>query len=251
MRWFIRALGVVLVGLTCLAAVAQSADPLYQTKTIVTGTDMRSRPEGFAACLRDVLVKVSGNPKFATDPRVQAKRVDALVADFSYRDRYGSVPRHDEQGTRDRPYDLTVQFDPAKIDRLLADLGDGPWTSGRPELLARVTVITRSRQRFAVTADGDTAKDHREALAAAAGKYGMRVALPATASPAFPDAPAGSARLRGSLTWDEPAGGWAASWQLRWKGRRYEWGVKGVSFDEAYRNMVLGGLQVLSGHGNP
>jgi hypothetical protein len=34
----------------------------YQARTIVTGTDMRSRPAGLAVCLTDVLIKVSGDP---------------------------------------------------------------------------------------------------------------------------------------------------------------------------------------------
>ncbi len=52
-------------------ALAETAGPsLYTAMAIVTGTDMRSRPAGFARCLREVLVKVSGNPALATWIRV-------------------------------------------------------------------------------------------------------------------------------------------------------------------------------------
>ena len=115
---------------------AEPAPELYQSHAIVTGTDMRGRPVGFAACLTDVLVKVSGDPKLADDPRVAelAQHADRLVAGFQYRDLYSGIPKHDEQGTRDRPYTLVVAFDPAKIDAVLADLGDQPWTVERPRL---------------------------------------------------------------------------------------------------------------------
>ena len=41
------------------------------------------------------------------------------VASFTYRDRLEGIPIHDEQGTYDRPHDLTVNVDPAKIDAAL------------------------------------------------------------------------------------------------------------------------------------
>jgi hypothetical protein len=43
----------------------ENNDP-YQATAIVTGYDMRSRPAGFAHCLREVLVKVSGEPRRST-----------------------------------------------------------------------------------------------------------------------------------------------------------------------------------------
>src|SRR5262249_18216662 len=38
-------------------------DPMYHASAIVTGTDMRQRPWGFARTLREVLVKASGDPR--------------------------------------------------------------------------------------------------------------------------------------------------------------------------------------------
>ena len=106
------------------SARAQDAPNLYQSTAIVTGTDMRSRPTGFAQCLRNVLVKVSGEPKLIKDARVAelGRHADAFVVSFSYVDVMAGIPIHDDQGTYDRPHYLTVKFDPALIDHALADL---------------------------------------------------------------------------------------------------------------------------------
>src|SRR5260221_14211864 len=68
-----------------------SADPdalLYSAYAIVTGTDMRQRPWGFAQCLKEVLVKVSGDPRLKNDRRVgaMADHADQFVASFDYAD---------------------------------------------------------------------------------------------------------------------------------------------------------------------
>jgi hypothetical protein len=58
--------------LSAFAEPAQAEDigAFYEAYAIVTGTDMRQRPWGFAQCLREVLVKVSGDPRLKDDPRV-------------------------------------------------------------------------------------------------------------------------------------------------------------------------------------
>ena len=233
-------------------ALAES--DLYAAQTIVTGTDMRSRPGGFALCLRDVLVKVSGNPRLMDDPRVArlADQADQLVAAYSYRDRLSGIPRHDEQGTRDRPYDLSVRFDPAKIDRTLAALGERPWTVDRPRILPVVRVTDARGRSYVLRAAGDDGRDQRGALAAAAIKYGLSYALPGAEVPA-PDKPKREAGvpLQGTLVWTEKSGGWVGSWRLVWHDRRYVWHARGVSFDEAFRTMMRGCLQILSKHGWP
>src|SRR5258708_19647788 len=59
---------------------------LYQATAIVTGTDMRQRPWGLAQCLREVLVKVSGEPKLPPDPPLPAlpKPPQPLLLPFAY-----------------------------------------------------------------------------------------------------------------------------------------------------------------------
>ena len=66
--------------------------PMYQADAIVTGTDMRQRPWGFAQTLREVLVKSSGDPRLKDDPRTAqfAVQADRFVACFDYVDMMGS-----------------------------------------------------------------------------------------------------------------------------------------------------------------
>src|SRR6267154_2442105 len=61
-------------------------------------------------------------------------------------------PTRDEQGTRDRPYDLIVDFDEKKIDDLLKALGLKPWLSHRPVIAVFVEMQQGSR-KYIVTAD--------------------------------------------------------------------------------------------------
>lgn len=113
-----------------------ATDHLYRAQTIVTGQGEANRLTGFAACLQDVLIKVAAAGRLADDPRLEAAKANArdYVKGFSYHDQMSGTPTRDEQGTRDRPYDLTVDFDQAKIVSLLATLGLKPWSSHRPVL---------------------------------------------------------------------------------------------------------------------
>jgi len=45
--------------------------------------------------------------------------------------------------------------------------------------------------------------------------------------------------------------GWVGSWRLRRRGVDYAGGIKGINYDEAFRDIVRGVLRVASGHGAP
>ncbi|MHB8733277.1 MAG: DUF2066 domain-containing protein, partial [bacterium] len=63
-------LGAILIAAAAAAGPpggAQPSDDLYQATVIVTGTDTRSRPIGFAQALRNVLVNVTGEPRLRND----------------------------------------------------------------------------------------------------------------------------------------------------------------------------------------
>lgn len=252
-------------------AAAASLDELYVARAIVTGKDERDRGRGFAECLKDVLVKVSGDPRLADEPQVAAMAGSAgtFVADFDYRDRLEGIPIHDEQGSRDRPYDLTVRFEPAKIDAALRSLGREPWTAPRPRLVAFIGVIYETRA-FVLASDGERGIDQREALADVAWELGMPVALPEQATLTKADLAVkslasadlqsldttaeeagGDLALVGSIVWSKAALGWVAEWRLMANGKTYRWRISGVSFDDAFRNAVGGTAQILSGHGQP
>src|SRR5436190_8937492 len=98
------------VTLTCCSGtMATAADDLYRAQAIVTGQGEANRNIGFASCLEDVLIKVSGAQKLAGDRRLAAYKSNAkdFVRAFSYHDQMSGTPTRDEQGTRDRPYDLS------------------------------------------------------------------------------------------------------------------------------------------------
>jgi uncharacterized protein len=83
-----------------------------------------------------------------------------------------AIPIHDEQGTRDRPYDLTVDFQPEKIDELLQALGQNPWTDRRPTAVVLLAVKYEARC-YLLTGDADEGSDLRESFMAAAWLTGM------------------------------------------------------------------------------
>ncbi|RWQ83364.1 MAG: DUF2066 domain-containing protein, partial [Mesorhizobium sp.] len=137
MPGFLR-LALVAIGLmVCATAHPASAnDDLYSARTIVTGQGEQNRQIGFKACLDAVLVRVSGDQRLPKKPEMAALRDKAgsFVAEFRYRERMEGIPIHDEQGTHDRPHDLTCLYKPAVIDPVLASLGSRPWLAERPQL---------------------------------------------------------------------------------------------------------------------
>ena len=118
----------LLLSLAAGAALPQDIDTLYQAKAVVTGQSEENRIPGFADCLRQILVKVSGDQRLLGEPVFEdiLPKAGEVVSSFSYRDRLEGVPIHDKQGTHDRPHDLTCVFDRAKIDAVLQSLGVRP-----------------------------------------------------------------------------------------------------------------------------
>lgn len=263
----VATLGIVLACLHSPPARAIELTDLYKGETIVTGTREPERLEGFRTVLRDVLVKVSGEPKLLTDETTAALLEDAAahVIDYEYEDRMKGIPVHDEQGTRDRPYYLRVTFDPAKVDALLARRGLSPWDADRPRL-AMFLAVRQGSQYYMLTADGPRGANMRAAVAAASRRRGVPVVLPTRdnldsagltvdhLNLVAPDALAGATRaegadkpLIGSLVWSEEALGWIARWRLSSKGEEKHWEISGVNFDEAFRFAMEGAAAILSG----
>jgi hypothetical protein len=255
----------------CAGTLAAAGADLYRAQAIVTGQGEANRIIGFASCLEDVLIKVSGAQKLAGDRRLAAYKSNAksFVRAFSYHDQMSGKPIRDEQGTRDRPYDLTVDFEERKIDDILKALGLKPWLSRRP-LLAVFVEMEQGQKNHIVTADGIQSDLQRDSLLAAADMRGVGIVLPsaqALAQSSFNGAGlktvppstlapvaaelGGEAALVGQLVWDDRTLGWATQWQMDWDGRTHRWRVRGVTFDEAFRRGIGGAAQVLSGNGDP
>ena len=238
---------------------------LYQATAIVTGTDMRQRPWGLAQCLREVLVKVSGEPKLAADPRVAelAEHPEPLLVAFDYRDMMAGQRPKDDQGTADRPHALTARFEPAKIDKLLTDMGERIWRAERPTIVPVVQVRTISGRTYFLSIDNPDAADQRTSFRDRAREYGIGARMPSEAdlkewgvAPGSFPSPSRAARpdealVAGTLEFKEAVPGWVGAWRMRWRGVDYAWSIGGVSYDEAFRDIVRGAVRVASGHGGP
>ncbi|WP_136622063.1 MULTISPECIES: DUF2066 domain-containing protein [Mesorhizobium] len=275
MPQFLR-LALVLGGLLAICAansLAQAAgiDDLYKSQTIVNGKYEKNRQAGFMRCLDGVLVRVSGDQRLPAKPEMAALRDKAgsFVASFSYRDRMEGIPNHDDQGTYDRPHNLYCQYKPADIDPVLASLSSRPWLTERPPL-AVFLATERGTQHFALDADDERGVLMRESFSNAAAPLAMQVAFPTAAQlsqAGLADQALRNAEmtkldtlakkvgadqaLSGSLVWSDKELGWIADWRLATAGKTYNWQVRGVSFDEAFRVAISGAAQILSGNGQP
>ena len=264
-------LAVAVMAFGSTVTTAGTVNDLYEARVHVTGEEEPNRSRGFAEGLQDVLVKLTGDPALIGDPAVAALAANAgsLVSAFRYRDLMAGIPVHDEQGTRQRPFILTIDFDPQKIDAALKSLGRSAWTAERPRLILFVAVDNGTAP-YLLTSDGTRGRDQREALVDSAWLYGVPIGLPMQTSlnelglfvQAVPRASltrlqtvaennGGDLALAGTLTWTPKDLGWTAGWRFARAGQTYEWSVKGVSFDAAFRNALLGAAQILSGHGAP
>jgi uncharacterized protein len=280
----------VIVAITLCALSAGVARParaedqsgLYHAYAIVTGTDMRQRPWGFAQCLVEVLVKVSGDPRLKHDPRTTAlaAHADRYITAFDYVDMMAGIKKNDDQGSYDRPHKLTVHFDPAKIDAVLAELGETPWRGERPVVVPVLLVRGPRLPAYVLSADNRAGAEQRGAFAEAALEFGMTVRMPSDAELAawgaradhfpFPDAPPPGAPpslplpgmavrvgapqeaiVVGTLQWSETLPGWIGSWRTRFGGADHRWGIKGVNYDAAFRDIIAGITLLASGHGAP
>lgn len=265
---------ILATALSAAAAPTQAEDfsQFYRADAIVTGTDKRQRPWGMAQCLREVLVKVSGDPRLKDDPRVAelAAHADRFVASFDYVDMMAGIPKNDDQGSYDRPHRLTVRFDPARIDAILTKLGETPWRGERPVVVPVLLVHGRKPPSYVLSAEIPAGAEQRGAFANAASEFGMNIRLPSEAELAawgvsadhFPypatlppeqkpgEAPQ-EAVVVGTLEWSEALPGWIGSWRTRWRGADHAWSIKGVNYDAAFRDVVRGIVLLASGRGAP
>lgn len=263
----IRRLSLLLLALAAPPGPAVAAGPdLYSARVIVTGTSEENRLPGFRECIQRMLVRVSGDQRLLDNAAIDMILENAPdhVASFRYRDRMEGVPIHDEQGTYDRPHDLTCIFEQAHADDILAQLGSRPWPLPRPgiELFLHVS---RNGRSFVLASDGQENPAMSESLALAAEPLALDVSLPPTAArpllgPELPDLKAFAelAELAGervplamTLDWSDADTGWVARYRLVNEKGAQDWSTKGVSFDEAFRIGLRGAAQILSGNAAP
>jgi len=251
------------------AEAAEDRDALYRATAIVTGQGVENRQIGFRLCFLDVLVKLSGDQRLLDNRKTATFEANAsqFVEKFSYRDLLEGVPIHDEQGTHDRPHYLTADFKPEPINAALDELGSRPWLSERPKLLVLLGV-RNAKSSFVLAAGDDSSASMRESFTAAAERYGVPIAFAETSRlggltfeslaaenaetlAALAHAVGADLPLVGSLVWSDAELGWIADWRLVRNGTASSWQIRGISFDDAFRDAIRGSAQVLSGNGSP
>jgi hypothetical protein len=117
---------------------------------------------------------------------------------------------------------------------------------------------------YLLTAEAPAGAEQRQAFANAASEYGLKSRIPTAAELAawkigdgdFPKTPPRTRNPRemlvaGTLDWSEALPGWTGKWHARWRGADYAWGVSGVNYDAAFRNIVAGAESIAAGHGAP
>jgi hypothetical protein len=248
-----KLMSIVAMTMPLLTGSAQAVEiaNLYGGQAIVTGIFEPERTRGLRQVLLDVLVKVSAEPKLIDDPRVQPllDRAKDFVTSYEYEDRMKGTPVRDEQGTRDRPHDLRIKFDPAKIDVVLAELGLRPWSSDRPILIAHIS-IEYPGSKFSLMQDNQFGLGQREALEAAATRRGMKVILPdAAAKPPYMGSlePPEALPLLARMRWQPESASWNTQWTVVAGKQIRIWIIETPSFDEAFRNGVGEAAAALAG----
>ncbi len=244
------------------SSIGAWAFDVYSATTFVTGERDETRLPGIERAFRQVLVKVSGTTQIlqAKSLETYVSRSSEYVAGFYYRDRMEGIPHHDEQGSRDRPYDLTVEFYPDEIDQVVAVLGFHKWKVPRQRIVPLVRVEFQERS-LSLANDATEGRDQREALLAAAERMGVPVVLPDRVqldrltkvgeAKSRPDDLAhqigGDILLEGALVWDAGSLHWTSHWMIMTKRGVVQWDMTSVTFDEAFRNSFGNAAEVLSG----
>ena len=250
-----------------------SKNEYYTGHTIVTGQRDETRIVGFLTALLDVAKKVSGDHTIGPVDiaSITHGNVKTYVKGFHDHDRMEDIPIHDEQGTRDRSFDLYVEFLPNKVDALLKSLGKKPWLARRPKVLVLLRV-QNSTGSYILNSDEDDERgaEQRAAFQDSAWQVGLPLVLPMpdtlAVSKLTPEdfdqvAPDQLSRLVssneadigiiGHLIWVGGSMGWKADWSLQDEGGVHHWQIDDINFDGAFRNALRGAAQILSKHGEP
>ena len=263
MRSMNKTLLTVLAWLAFSAQAHADDDVLYRSKLIVTGDREETRVPVIWQGFERAAEKLTGNPDIAQNPAFAALATGsrAMVWSYTYHDRMFGIPIHDEQGTRDRPFDLTFQFDKKRMNEAMAALGEKPWLGARPRL-ALVLEVTDMMRSYVLAADGVHGSDLRASLEDASELFAIPIiyareadlsaiapdkidAIPLETLTTLKSRLGADAILVGHLDWDTNAPGWHAAWRLPLSANAASWEIVGVNFDAAFRNAIGGAAKRL------
>ena len=225
-----------------LSQAAFAAQPdLYSATVIVTGRDnLAERARGIREALPLVLTKLTVDDE--TAERAVAEGIDGsaetAVERFDYLDRKEGIQISDEQGTRERSFELTVRFDPEKVDAMVEELGGSVWTGERPQITVAL-VIDDGVSAYLLTRTSEKGWGQRLALEDESKALAVPVALPAevpaaeTLDAALAKVGVGApARLEGHMA-ITPSGYWNTAWRFTAIGSDERFATEGVTFDAA------------------
>lgn len=238
-------------GLAAFPAVAEMPD-LYTATVIVTGRDnLVERHRGIVEALPKVLTQLTVDPAVAARASGYLDRADSLVDGFDYVDRKEGIQISDEQGTRERSFELAVHFSLDGINKVLAELGVVPWTGPRPDIGVAL-VINDGNGPYLLTRTSEKGYGQRLALVDDAETLAIGVKLPDSEAGIGPDAVAAVAKLNtpvhliGHMT-ATPDGYWDTDWRLTGDGIGTAFTYAHATFDVAIGGALLQSARALAG----
>ncbi len=110
---------------------AQATDLYTGEYAVADGRSADTR--AFSGALEEVLVKLTGHEELARDPALSASIGDPEAHMLGFQFREYSVPMREGEPLEERR--LVAEFDPDRIDRILAEQAIPRWGRERPEML--------------------------------------------------------------------------------------------------------------------
>ncbi|AOE87043.1 DUF2066 domain-containing protein [Pseudomonas sp. TCU-HL1] len=123
-----------------LSAHAETVNNLYQVRETVASQQPEERNQALVRALETLVLRLSGDPKAAQSPALEAVRKDPqqLISQYGYEGQ-----------------ELVVDFDPVTTERTLRQAGIPLWSANRPAILA--WWLNRSSQSNSLVGDGQEA----------------------------------------------------------------------------------------------
>ena len=157
----------------CGQSRAAQVDDLYSATVTVADQSEELRSQAIRRAFNKMLVRVSGKPSVASSPSIRdgASKAPAYLLTFAYLQPSALDIAKGQTGLL-----FKASFDPASVNRLLADSGEPVWGASRPRGIFWIAV-SEGRERH-IIADQDTNPYLSNALKSAAEQRGLPILLP-------------------------------------------------------------------------
>jgi hypothetical protein len=174
--WRARLFGMLL-SLLPHGTQAEVVESLHEARQPVASAEMPERLRAMREALGEVIVKLTGDSRIATDPAAipLVERAADFVARYEFEAQATSA--YADRSSRAGPLILHVWFDPVRIEHALRSRGIALWPRDRSQVFVWLDTVAGER-RFPLLADDAQGIDQRDALIRAAGRRGVPVRLP-------------------------------------------------------------------------